>query len=102
MKLLWMGALLVTGLSFYNPEFIIVSGVLFNFVTTSFPAPFVHLLELNPYYYIVNGFRESFIGTGWFWQHPMLTLEFWMFVFFVLLIGSHLHYKFRSRFVDLI
>ncbi|AYH92339.1 hypothetical protein HOU40_gp103 [Lactobacillus phage Bromius] len=24
MKLLWMGALLVTGLSFYNPEFIIV------------------------------------------------------------------------------
>ncbi|MGX6428365.1 ABC transporter permease [Levilactobacillus yonginensis] len=79
-----------------------VSGVLFNFVTTSFPAPFVHLLELNPYYYIVNGFRESFIGTGWFWQHPMLTLEFWSFVFFVLLIGSHLHYKFRSRFVDLI
>lgn len=28
MKLLWMGALLVTGLSFYNPEFIIVFPVI--------------------------------------------------------------------------
>ena len=28
MRLLWMGALLVTGLSFYNPEFIIVFPVI--------------------------------------------------------------------------
>lgn len=28
MKLLWMGTLLVTGLSFYNPEFILVFSVI--------------------------------------------------------------------------
>ncbi|PWG00763.1 ABC transporter permease [Levilactobacillus bambusae] len=79
-----------------------MSGVLFNFETTAFPAPFVRLLQLNPFYYIISGFRESFLNETWFWDRPVLTLEFWAFTLFFLLVGSHLHYKFRSRFMDLI
>ncbi|MDN6597297.1 MAG: Teichoic acid translocation permease TagG, partial [Lentilactobacillus parabuchneri] len=40
--------------------------------------------------------------SAWFWQKPTLTIVFWGMVLFFLLVGSHLHYKFRSRFVDLI
>lgn len=79
-----------------------MSGVLFNFETNAFPAFFVRFLQLNPFFYIVSGFRESMLGEDWFWQKPMLMLIFWLMVLFFLLIGSHLHYKFRARFVDYI
>lgn len=79
-----------------------MSGVLFNFETNAFPAPFVHILQLNPFFYIVSGFRESMFGEAWFWERPTLNLVFWGMIAFFLLVGSHLHYKFRSRFVDLI
>jgi teichoic acid transport system permease protein len=79
-----------------------MSGVLFNFETNAFPAPLVRIFQLNPFFYIISGFRESMLGDDWFWQKPILTITFWLFVLFFLLVGSHLHYKFRSRFVDLI
>jgi len=82
-----------------------LSGVLFNFQTTGFPAPFVRILELNPFWYIISGFRNSMFHQSadtYMWSRPLLTLIFWGFVLLVLLVGSHLHYKFRSRFVDLI
>ncbi|WP_203648304.1 ABC transporter permease [Secundilactobacillus yichangensis] len=79
-----------------------ISGVLFNFETGGFPPMAIRLLQLNPFFYVVSGFRESMMGQGWFWQRPTLTIEFWLIVLFFLLVGSHLHYKFRSRFVDLI
>ncbi|WP_034526754.1 ABC transporter permease [Secundilactobacillus oryzae] len=79
-----------------------MSGVLFNFETDSFPAIFVRILQLNPFFYIVSGFRQSMVGKVWFWEQPTLTIVFWLIVLFFLLVGSHLHYKFRSRFVDLI
>ena len=79
-----------------------ISGVLFNFETGGFPPIGIRVLQLNPFFYVVSGFRESMLGQGWFWQRPTLTIEFWLIVLFFLLVGSHLHYKFRSRFVDLI
>lgn len=79
-----------------------LSGVLFNFETGAFPAPFVRILQLNPFFYIISGFRQSMLSQGWFWERPTLNIIFWGFVLFFLLVGSHLHYKFRSRFVDLI
>ncbi|MCF6514977.1 ABC transporter permease [Lactobacillus sp. S2-2] len=79
-----------------------VSGVLFNFQTSSFPPYLVRVLELNPFFYIVQGFRDSMLSTTWFWQNPGLMLVFWLMVLFFLLVGTHLHFKFRSHFVDLI
>lgn len=79
-----------------------MSGVLFNFQTDAFPAPIVRILQLNPFFYVVSGFRESMLGHTWFWQNTILNLVFWGFVLFFLLVGSHLHFKFRSKFVDLV
>lgn len=81
-----------------------MSGVLFNFVTSNFPPVLVRLLELNPFYYVINGIRESLLSKGWVWQQPNLnlTISFWLFIFIVMIFGSYLHNKFRANFVDLI
>jgi teichoic acid transport system permease protein len=81
-----------------------MSGVLFNFVTSNFPPVLVRVLELNPFYYIINGMRESLLSKGWVWQQPNLdlTITFWLFIFIIMVFGSYLHNKFRANFVDLI
>ena len=60
-----------------------MSGVLFNFATSNFPTLLIRILELNPFYYVINGMRESLLNKGWVWQEPNLTISivFWMFVF---------------------
>lgn len=81
-----------------------VSGVIFNFETSNFPVLFIRILQLNPFYYVINGMRQSLLSKGWVWQAPNLsiTVFFWSFVFIVLAVGTYLHNKFRANFVDLI
>lgn len=81
-----------------------LSGVIFNFTTSQFPEKLKRILELNPFYYVINGMRESLLNKGWIWQQPTLdmTVVFWLFVLVMLILGTYLHNKFRSNFVDLI
>jgi teichoic acid transport system permease protein len=60
------------------------------------------ILKLNPFYYIVEGFRFSILGESWFYQDGIYTLYFWSFTCFILLIGCVIHVKFRDQFVDYI
>ncbi|MED1468611.1 ABC transporter permease [Bacillus salipaludis] len=62
---------------------------------------YAFLLKLNPFYYIVEGYRASLLGTGWYGiENPQYTLYFWILVLVLFLFGSVLHIKFRNRFVD--
>ena len=45
------------------------------------------LLKLNPLYYIVQGYRDSFMNGLWFFEHPWHTLYFWAFVLMAGLIS---------------
>lgn len=65
-------------------------------------AWFVRLLELNPIYYIISGFRDSLLYKTWFFEKGTQTLFFWCVVGVLLIIGAHIHMKFRARFVDFI
>ncbi|WP_373485683.1 ABC transporter permease [Acetobacterium malicum] len=67
-----------------------------------FPANLLWILKLNPLYYIVQGYRESFFGTGWFWEHPVMTAYFWGFSFVLLLIGIAVYRKLRPHFADVL
>jgi teichoic acid transport system permease protein len=58
------------------------------------------VLKLNPFFYIIDGFRDSFLDGQWFFQDMKYTIYFWVFTLFLLTIGSVLHMKFRDRFVD--
>lgn len=79
-----------------------VSGPIWDIQSRNFPDWLVHTLQLNPVYYLINGFRQTFLSQGWFWETPTLALIFWGMILIILLVGSHLHMKFRARFVDFI
>jgi teichoic acid transport system permease protein len=59
-----------------------------------------NILKLNPFYYIIQGFRDSFLSKGWFFADMTITIYFWVTTIFILLIGSIIHLKFRDKFVD--
>jgi teichoic acid transport system permease protein len=70
--------------------------------TDKLPEIFQTILKLNPLYYIIEGFRKSFLGNGWFYQDLAYMTYFWSLTFLVLLLGSFAHLKFRRHFVDYI
>ncbi|MCT2535291.1 ABC transporter permease [Aquibacillus koreensis] len=59
------------------------------------------IMRINPLYYIIEGYRASFLGLGWYfvdsWQY---TLYFWGLTIVFFLIGSSIHVKFRRHFID--
>lgn len=59
------------------------------------------MMLLNPLYYIAQGYRSAFLNNSWYFlDHFGYTLYFWGLIAFLLIIGSALHVRFRSRFVD--
>lgn len=80
-----------------------LSGPIWNFETMFKGHPtMVRLLALNPIYYIIDGFRDSFLSKQWFWEKGTQTMFFWLVTGVLLIVGSHIHMKFRARFVDFI
>ncbi|MFJ8263042.1 ABC transporter permease [Rummeliibacillus sp. NPDC094406] len=71
--------------------------------STHMPEWIQHILMLNPFYYLANGYRASLLYNDWYIvSHWELTLYNWGLILFLLLIGSTAHYKFRNRFSDFI
>ena len=58
------------------------------------------VLRLNPFQYIISGFRNAFLFQEPIWGRTNQTIFFWAFTLFIALIGAHLHLKFRERFTD--
>ena len=82
-----------------------LSGAIWNFQTLIQGESnrwVVRVLELNPIYYIIDGFRDSFLSKSWFWEKGSQTMFFWLVILLVMIVGSHLHMKFRARFIDFI
>ncbi|QIL45645.1 ABC transporter permease [Vagococcus coleopterorum] len=62
----------------------------------------LRIIQLNPIYYVIEGFRDTFLSRQWFWERGSQTIFFWLVIVILLILGSHLHMKFRARFVDFI
>ena len=58
--------------------------------------------KLNPMYYLVAGYRESFMGDTWFWNHIYLTLGFWAVTLLLDLWGRRVFRRLGSHFADVI
>ncbi|MCP3931688.1 MAG: ABC transporter permease [Bacteroidetes bacterium] len=59
-------------------------------------------LKLNPMFYIVQGYRDSFISFVPFWDHPLLTVYFWGVVLFLFFSGALVFQKLRPQFADVL
>ena len=68
----------------------------------SIPAQLQSVLKLNPAYYLVEGYRQSFIYKEWFWEHLHLTAYFWLVTAAVMFIGAWCFKKLRPHFADVL
>ncbi|MFC0013770.1 MULTISPECIES: ABC transporter permease [Allobacillus] len=81
--------------------FLYVSGVLWPLsLLKDFPT-IMKLMQFNPLYYLVDGYRAALFGVEWhFIANWEMTVVFWTIVTILLLIGASLHMKFRKHFID--
>lgn len=66
------------------------------------PHRFQWIAKLNPMYYLVQGYRDSFIYHSWFWEHPNLTIYFWTVTIVLVVGGKYFMYKLRPHFADIL
>ena len=66
------------------------------------PPSYHFLLKFNPAFYIIQGYRESFIHKVWFWEHWGMTLVFWMVTGFILVAGAVVFRRLRPHFADVL
>lgn len=66
------------------------------------PAAALAVLQWNPLYYIVMGYRETFIDKVWFWEHPGMTCYFWIFTGVVCLLGVTVFKRLKVHFADVL
>ncbi|MEH6938054.1 ABC transporter permease [Bacillus sp. JJ664] len=64
------------------------------------PEFLLNLMKLNPFYYVVEGYRSALIYDDTSIFLSPLTLYFWGLVLVMLVLGTTLHVKFRRNFVD--
>ena len=66
-------------------------------------APWVvTLLKINPFYYVVAGYRDSMLTGNWIWQRPKLALYFWVVTAVIGLLGLKVFKKLRPHFSDVL
>lgn len=66
------------------------------------PAQYRNLINLNPIFYIIQGYRESFILKSWFWEHWWTTLYFWTIAITLLVSGAVIFRRLRPHFADVL
>ena len=62
----------------------------------------VTVLKLNPFYYIVAGYRDSILTGNWFWERPTLTVYFWVVTRVIGFAGLKVFKRLRPHFSDVL
>ena len=65
-------------------------------------TPFQNKVKLNPFHYIVQGYRDSFFFDVGFWDKPLYTLYFWAVVVVLLFLGNYLFKRLKPVFLDIL
>ena len=60
------------------------------------------ILKLNPMYYIVSGYRDTFLMKTWFWEHAGWTIYFWVFTILCFVFGGWVFKRLRIHFADVL
>lgn len=66
------------------------------------PEEYQAVISFNPVFYIVEGYRDSFIHKIWFWEHPEMTLCFWGITGSIFICGAIVFRRLRPHFADVL
>ena len=70
---------------------------------TNFESPVIQMaFKFNPMYYVVEGYRDSFIRNVGFWEHYNLTLYFWLVTAIIFMLGTVTFKKLKPHFADVL
>lgn len=65
------------------------------------PKEYIGLIQLNPVYYLIQGYRETLIEHRWFWEND-LTFYFWGVTIIILGSGIFIFKRLRPHFADVL
>lgn len=60
------------------------------------------ILKLNPFFYMVRGYRDCLVNKVWFWEHGAMNLYYWIFAFGLLYFGVRTFKKCKRHFADVL
>ncbi len=60
------------------------------------------VFKLNPMYYIVDGYRQALFYEVWFWEHPWMTLYYWVLTAVIFLFGAIIFKRLKPHFADVL
>ncbi|MEW9924029.1 ABC transporter permease [Clostridium butyricum] len=66
------------------------------------PQNYKVIFKLNPMYYIVDGYRNTFISDVWFYKDMIWTAYFWIFTIAIFMIGVVIFKKLKPHFADVL
>lgn len=66
------------------------------------PEQYQWIVKLNPMFYVVEGYRDCFIGNKFFWEKPVLSLYFWIMLIILFIVGKSIFKKLKPHFADVI
>lgn len=67
-----------------------------------FPPTIQQILRLNPLFYIVQGYRESLLSSGWILGHWKMGIYFWIWTIALLWLGSKAYNNLHQHFSDVL
>lgn len=69
---------------------------------TILPGRLQWIVKLNPMYYIVEGYRDTFINHVWFFGRYFQTVYFWVITLGLFMIGTVIFKKLKPHFADVL
>lgn len=63
---------------------------------------YVTILKLNPVYYVVEGYRRTFLEGRLFWDDIPAAAAFWLVVFALLFLGTIVFRRLKPHFADVL
>jgi ABC-type polysaccharide/polyol phosphate export systems, permease component len=69
---------------------------------TIVPEKYQWIVKLNPMYYVVEGYRDTFIKHIWFWNRYYQTVYFWIISLAMFAIGALIFKKLKAHFADVL
>jgi len=61
-----------------------------------------YIALLNPFFYIIEGYRYTFLGKAWMYQNIEMTVFFWTVTLIIFIIGALVFKKLSPRFADVL
>jgi ABC-type polysaccharide/polyol phosphate export permease len=110
--LLMAGALyLLCSLYVFFKDIIQIVGIFFQFAFWTTPivwsldimSPTLQkILQISPFYYFVNGYRDCFVNHVWFWERGWANLYYWTLTLLILAFGLNTFKKCKPHFADVL